>query len=173
MQIGTRIKIIREFRNLTQKDLGLMCGFDIRHADVRIRQYELNKRVPKNDMLLIIAQKLQVSFHAIRPYFTDDYSSNIDKTLDFIEVLFWLEEFNQTFDLFPFESTTEIDRNYIAQLNRTTYENFIPYVGIVFHNQYFNKDLIDWQNKKNELSVGKITLDEYRDWKFKYPHIDL
>ena len=38
--IGGRIKKIREFRNLTQRELGVKCGFSESTADVRIGQYE-------------------------------------------------------------------------------------------------------------------------------------
>ncbi len=51
MAIGERIKRARNFRKLTQKELGLAVGFEENTADVRIAQYESNTRTPKEDML--------------------------------------------------------------------------------------------------------------------------
>ena len=42
--IGGKIKRIREHLGLTQKQLGLRCGFSENTADVRIRQYESTKK---------------------------------------------------------------------------------------------------------------------------------
>ena len=45
MSVGSNIRHIRELRGLTQKELGLKCGFSASTADVRIRQYEADKMV--------------------------------------------------------------------------------------------------------------------------------
>ena len=47
MAIGERIKRIRTFRKLTQAQLGEAVGL----SDVRIRQYEIGNRTPKEDMI--------------------------------------------------------------------------------------------------------------------------
>ena len=39
MILGERIKRIRTFRGLTQRELGLKLGYEERNADVRIAQY--------------------------------------------------------------------------------------------------------------------------------------
>ena len=46
MVLGERIKRIRTFRGLTQRELGLKLGYEERNADVRIAQYESGYRVP-------------------------------------------------------------------------------------------------------------------------------
>ena len=38
--IGQRLKFVRRFRRLTQKELGLLMGYSEKTADVRIAQYE-------------------------------------------------------------------------------------------------------------------------------------
>lgn len=38
--IGQRLKFVRRFRRLTQKELGLLMGYCEKTADVRIAQYE-------------------------------------------------------------------------------------------------------------------------------------
>ncbi len=42
--IGQRLKFVRRFRRLTQKELGLLMGYSEKTADVRIAQYEKNAR---------------------------------------------------------------------------------------------------------------------------------
>ena len=47
MTLGERIKRIRTFRGLTQRELGLKLGYEERNADVRIAQYSPRYRFPK------------------------------------------------------------------------------------------------------------------------------
>ena len=54
MPTGDRIKKVRIARGLTQKELGEKVSL----TDVRIRQYELNNRTPKEDTLRMIAEAL-------------------------------------------------------------------------------------------------------------------
>ena len=68
MTQGERIKHIRTSRKMTQKQLGLLCGFSENTADVRIRQYESNTKAPKQDTLMLIAEALKVSYIAIKNY---------------------------------------------------------------------------------------------------------
>ena len=58
MTVGEKIKKIRTFRGMTQKELGLAVGFEEKGADNRIAQYETNYRVPKKDLLNKIAEVL-------------------------------------------------------------------------------------------------------------------
>ncbi len=54
MTIGQRIKKIRLFRGMTQKELGNILGFGA-HGDIRIAQYESGVRTPKEQMLIKMA----------------------------------------------------------------------------------------------------------------------
>ena len=62
MTLGERIKKIRTFRGLTQRELGLKLGYEERNADVRVAQYESGYRVPKKDTLMEIAKILNVNY---------------------------------------------------------------------------------------------------------------
>ena len=42
--MGDKIHRIRDFRGMTQKQLGIAVGFDEKSADVRIAQYESGTR---------------------------------------------------------------------------------------------------------------------------------
>lgn len=62
MVLGERIKRIRTFRGLTQRELGLKLGYEERNADVRIAQYESGYLVPKNNTLMEMAKILNVNY---------------------------------------------------------------------------------------------------------------
>lgn len=44
MTLGERIKIIRNFRQLTLEELGIKVGFEGKAANVRISQYESDSK---------------------------------------------------------------------------------------------------------------------------------
>ncbi len=48
-------------RNIPQKGLGLAIGFNERTADIRIAQYESGTRVPKENVIIKIADVLKVN----------------------------------------------------------------------------------------------------------------
>lgn len=50
MILGERIKGIRTFRGLTQRELGLKLGYEERNADVRVAQYKSSYLVPKKTL---------------------------------------------------------------------------------------------------------------------------
>jgi len=58
--IGGKIKKYRELRGWSQKELGIRCGFSASTADVRIAQYEKNRKIPREKVLKDIAAALQI-----------------------------------------------------------------------------------------------------------------
>ena len=58
---GQRLKLVRRYRCLTQKELGMMLGYPEKQADVRIAQYEKNSRTPKPETVAKLAEILNVS----------------------------------------------------------------------------------------------------------------
>lgn len=83
--LGAKINKLRELRNLSQRELGLMCGFKDTTADSRIAQYEKMKRTPSDEVLCDIAETLGVSKYAL-------YHTDISLTKQMYHVLFDLEE---------------------------------------------------------------------------------
>ena len=63
--IGGRIKKYRELRGWSQKELGIRCGFSASTADVRIAQYEKNKKIPREKILKDIALALGLDEYAL------------------------------------------------------------------------------------------------------------
>ena len=62
MQICERIKRVRDYRKMTQKDLGIALGCTEKSAAVRIGQYETSARIPKKDSAIALAKALNCNF---------------------------------------------------------------------------------------------------------------
>ena len=80
---GQRLKLIRRSRGLTQKELGILMGYPEKSADVRIAQYEKNARIPKETVILQLAEILKVS----PAVFSKTICSSTD---DFLQSVYWL-----------------------------------------------------------------------------------
>ena len=85
MNTGKKIKLIRTFRGLTQKELGEACGIH----EVAIRKYELGKNLPKPEQLRKIADALGVNVNSLMEF-------DIEADGDVLPLLFAIDE---TFDI--------------------------------------------------------------------------
>ena len=81
MNIGEKIKRIRQHRRMTQKELGELVDLSAN----RIAQYEMGYRVPKKPLLNQIAEALRVS-----PLALSDGGNG--PANDILEQLFWLAQ---------------------------------------------------------------------------------
>ena len=85
MKQGEKINRIRRYRKMTMKDVGVGLGFDEFWASSRIAQYESGRRNPKTELLLAIAQVLDVRPERIAPAPEDPIDAVIEHIL-------WLDE---------------------------------------------------------------------------------
>lgn len=85
MDTGKKIKLIRTFRGLTQKELGEACGIH----EVAIRKYELGKNLPKPEQLRKIAEALNVNVNFLVEF-------DVEADGDVLPLLFAIDE---TFDI--------------------------------------------------------------------------
>lgn len=147
MKLGARIRKIRMFRNITQKELGCRLGYGENSADVRIAQYESGQRTPKQETLIRIAEILEVD---VRNFL----SPGIATMDELMETLFWMDEENRgLFHLFL--------------LNDSESET----VGITMRDKKTMSYLQEWMGKKQKLGDGRITEEEYLEWKLHWPRI--
>jgi len=145
MAIGERIKRIRNFRKLTQKELGLAIGFDENTADVRVAQYESGTRTPKEDMLQKIAEVLDVNYRSI-----------------YEPTLYAAEDVMYTF--------FELDEHYGIQIYDTPRDDdSSENLSINFDSRLINDSLAEWQQHKKDLADGVISKAEYMEWKLNWP----
>lgn len=102
---------------MTQKELGIKSGFSSATADVRIRQYESNKMIPKADKLADIAKALDVDVSALSDI-------NITSKKEVMQILFELEKLwgvslkkeNNTFSI-VFNNLEKEDRDMFFNLD--------------------------------------------------------
>ena len=143
--LGVRIRKIRMFRNITQKELGRRLGYGENSADVRIAQYESGQRTPKQETLIRIAEILEVD---VRNFL----SPGIATMDELMETLFWMDEENRgLFHLFLLKDS-----------ERET-------VGITMRDKKTMSYLQEWMGKKQKLGDGRITEEEYLEWKLHWP----
>ena len=145
MKLGVRIRKIRMFRNITQKELGRRLGYGENSADVRIAQYESGQRTPKQETLIQIAEILEVD---VRNFL----SPGIATMDELMETLFWMDEENRgLFHLFLLnDSESEM-------------------AGITIRDKKTMSYLQEWMEKKQKLDNGKITEEKYLEWKLHWP----
>lgn len=144
MAIGQRIKLFRNLRKFTQKELGLMLGFPKNAADVRVAQYESETRIPKDDVINAFAHYLNVSPKALNV-------PEIDTYVGLMHTLFALED------------TYGLKINKIDDRLCITLDNHNKSFTTLFDN--FNS----WQNEYQKLLDGEITEEEYNEWRYNYP----
>lgn len=146
LAIGDKIKKIRLKREMTQKELGLAIGFNERTADIRMAQYESGTRVPKEAVIVKIAETLKVN---------PDYlmAPSLTKTEEIIHTLIYLDEYNQL-KMQEEEYTTEEGENLkTIKLSMTALDMYLE----------------EWYEKKKALENNEITQDEYYEWKLNWP----
>lgn len=155
--IGAKIKKIREYRGLTQKELGLRCGFTETTADVRIRQYESNKKVPREKALKTLTEALEIDECAL--FDTDLLVESRAR-----HALFDIEDLH---GLHP----VEIDGHYYLDFSGTTsYGSEVQY----YQQAYF---LDQWFKMRQKCTPSKDDSDEeilkkrmeYDLWRYEYP----
>ena len=144
MSIGDRIRRIRNFRGLTQKEFGIALGFPEGSADVRVAQYESNVRKPKEDLIRKMAEVLDVNYMSI-------YETPL---MDAEDVMFTLFELDERYPISIEDCQTADGRT-----RRT----------INYNSQLIDSFLREWQLRKKDLADGKISKAEYMEWKLNWP----
>lgn len=178
MQTGEKIKRIRKFRGLTQKDLAVAIGLGESAAN-RITQYEIGYRVPKKDTLDKMAEVLNCNPLAL-------YDVSGQTAEEIMQILFWLDESAGSVNLFQMDHyhlggskgrrskraamlEEALPTDEIVRYHNSDKWPAHPPVGMWFDYGVLNTFLADWQKKKEELLSGKITRDEYFEWKINWP----
>lgn len=166
MVLGERIKRIRTFRGLTQRELGLKLGYEERNADVRIAQYESGYRVPKNNTLMEMAKILKV--HYIHLVGTTPGCAE-----DIMLTFLWLDEDDRsTIHLFqlvhnPGKCNASDDKS-VRYYDNDGWSAHAP-VGMWLDYGLVNEFLREWCLRKEQLKNGEISEDEYFEWKINWP----
>ncbi len=148
MAIGERIHYFRNKLGMTQRFLGEKLGFASKTADVRMAQYESEVRVPKDNLINILAETFDVSPTALKV-------PDIDSYVGVMHTLFVLE------DRYGLQIVTEDGINPCIMVKATNPDG----------RQMFDL-LRDWLEKSEELKAGTITREEYDHWRYNFPTTD-
>lgn len=147
MAIGERIHFFRLLRGMTQKYLGTAVGFPEKSADVRLAQYETGTRTPKADLTAALAQVLDVSPQALSVPDIDSYNG-------LMHTLFTLE------DLYGFR-IDKLDDELCIRLDKGMGTNYLTMFDM----------FSAWQEQAEMFKNGKITKEEYDNWRYNYPRL--
>ena len=148
MAIGKRIRLFRNQKGMTQKQLGEILSFPGKTSDVRMAQYETEARIPKHDLVKEMANIFDVSTHALTVPDIDTYTG-------LMHTLFALE------DMYGLK-IGEIDGEICLRLNKSDYSTYTS-MSDMFH---------AWQEQAAKLERGEISREEYDQWRNKYPELD-
>jgi transcriptional regulator with XRE-family HTH domain len=141
MSVGERIKFHRKRRDMTQRGLGTEVGFPPASADVRIAQYESGSRSPKEPMLNALAAALEISPASLTV-------PDLDDPATLLHILFALED---RYDL------------KLSQSNcATNVQISIPSQSVT----HLYCMLFLWQIMRDRLASGKLTREEYDEWRY-------
>ncbi len=148
MAIGERIRFIRNLRGMTQKYLGTLVGFPEKTADIRMAQYEAGTRTPKEDLTNELAKALEVSPLALN-------TPDIDSYLGFMHTLFALEDrYGLSVDSKDGEIVLRID----PRKGKDAAQAF--------------EMISAWAPIAEQYRSGKISKDDYDQWRYNYPQYD-
>ena len=144
MRIGEKIKKFRVAQGLSQKQLAIMSGM----SEPAVRNYELGNRTPSFQQLERLAFALKLS-----PYALADPC--LENRHGVMQALFSMED---DFGLRP----VEVDGQVMIYIDRQK-KNPAP--------DSPEDDLRDWYGVAVELAEGKISQEEYDEWRYSYPRV--
>lgn len=133
---GARIAYVRQFRHMTQEELGEKIEMSPGRRRNRICRYERGTRNLKDDRVEKIAEVLEINEAMIKSY-------DFKYPMDIVYILLWLEE---------------VSPDYI--LKSSGAESFVNNTSTCI-----KKALKEWQSVKNKLKKGEISETEYTEWK--------
>ena len=169
MAVGDRIKRARNFRGMTQKELGIAIGFEEKSADIRIAQYESNTRTPKEELLRKIAEVLDVNYRSL-------YEPTLYAAEDVMYTLFELDEHYPGTRLYEVTDTTDPDlpeKHMAVSFRYRLLDEFLKEWQLrkkqLRKKQLRKKQLRKKQLRKKQLREGEITKEEYLEWKLNWP----
>jgi len=134
---------------MTQKSLGMAIGFDEKTADVRMAQYESGTRTPKEKLIVDIADALEVSPQALD-------LPDIDNYVGLAHTLFALEDLYGIY-------ISDIDGEPCLRLNKSKSSTYISMLDM----------WSAWQDEAEKLKNEEITKEEYDNWRYTYPLVEV
>lgn len=145
MSLGERIRFFRKRNKWTQVELGEKMGFTGTTANIRVAQYEWNRRKPSKETVEEFARIFDVVPEALQ-------NPDIDSKVGLMHTLFTLE------DLYGISAEIVEGRVCLK-----------PDIKHPKYNAELVDDLASWSDMKSKLDNGVITQEEYNHWRYHYP----
>lgn len=156
--IGGKIKKYRELRGWSQKELGLRCGFSASTADVRIAQYEKNKKIPREKALKDIAAALEIDECAL-------FDADMLPYNRMYHALFDMEDFHGLHPVkkedgyyLEFSGPTVLDQN----ITKIDFRDFLE--------KWYEMRQKYQPNSSDTPEEKAAKAKEYAIWRGEYPH---
>lgn len=146
--MGERIRYYRQIAGLTQKALAEKCGI----TESAIRNYELSNRMPDWDTLSAIAAHLEVSFYALS-------DPKLNAIFGALHALFNMEE------IYGLHPETVGNKVHLVFDKNAYSKNPLNFSA----NALLSQAVTVWEHNYRQYTNGKMTEEEYRTWKSKYP----
>ena len=153
MDTGSRIKLVREHRGLTQQKLGEMLGYGKSSAN-RIAQYEMGYRSPKANRLKEIAKAMNIR---------EEIFLMPDETpIDLLRILIWYD--------WEHEGVLQLATSRTANTPPGKTVSPIIYSELLFDNfEEVGCFLKEWYSQKKRLRTRKIIKSKYLEWMLQWP----
>lgn len=146
-QIGILIKQIRNYRNLTQKELGKLCNI----AESQIGQYEIGVRKPKLETLSKITTALRISidqFLALANY--DLSQTDVDNILEQLEM--W--------EQIKAEKLVDYSKQHLTEEEKKKIKQSLDLIEYYIENPFSKLGILDKEKEEIEVFPYEI-IDGY------------
>ncbi len=143
MAMNERLRYFRHKRKMSATQLGMKVGFPLAQADGRITQYETKGRTPSNKYILLLADSLHISPKALS-------APTFETEVDILHILFALEDI------------------YGLTVHNLNNINLLCVDGCNEKAKDLSTLISLWNEKRNALLSGAISLSEYNDWKWNF-----
>ena len=167
MNVGKKIKKIRQFRGLKQAELGQLLGMGDT-SQARIGQYEIGFRTPSKELLDRMAKVLDVNPQTL-------YDNTGENASELMELFFWLEEDHPgLLHIFEMKRWPGERINTTQDINIYYHDNEYwparrPHGLWLNYGTILDSFMAEWAYRQHERRIGLITDEEYFEWKINWP----
>lgn len=167
MNVGKKIKKIRQFRGLKQAELGQLLGMGDT-SQARIGQYEIGFRTPSKELLDRMAKVLDVNPQTL-------YDNTGENASELMELFFWLEEDHPgLLHIFEMKRWPGERINTTQDINIYYHDNEYwparrPHGFWLNYGTILDSFMEEWAYRQHERRIGLITDEEYFEWKINWP----
>ena len=167
MTVGDKIKKIRTFRGMTQKELGLAIGFEEKERTTGSPSMRRITVFRNGNCWTRWPRRCGVdrqNFYTIAPGSAED----------FMRTFFWLDEDSpgaiRLFQLVRNPGRAGAADDTAVRYNDSDDWPAHPPVGMYFQYGLVDEFMREWLFRQQELHAGEITREEYFEWKLNWPH---